>query len=51
MTRRSLTYESRLHKYAARGFQIGIPGFQHAYVDKYRLPGWHYTRRLITQFS
>lgn len=28
-SRRSLSYEARLHKYAGRGFAVGVPGLQH----------------------
>jgi hypothetical protein len=27
LSRRSLTYEVRLHKYAKRGFAVAVPGF------------------------
>src|SRR5690349_2598453 len=37
MSRRSLTYESRLIKYARRGFAIAVPGLQLDTVDKIRL--------------
>lgn len=33
MSRRSLTYESRLYKYSKRGFAVAIPGF-----DRYAPP-------------
>ena len=38
MTRRSITYETRLFKYAQRGFKVAVPGFSHTFVDSYRLP-------------
>ena len=33
MAMRSPSYETRLEKYAQRGFAIGIPGFREEYVD------------------
>ena len=39
MSRRSLTYETRLYKYATRGFAVGIPGLETKYIDQMRLRG------------
>jgi hypothetical protein len=33
MSRRSLTYETRLYKYAKRGYAVAVPGFQPFLVD------------------
>jgi hypothetical protein len=33
MSRRSLTYETRLYKYAKRGFRVAVPGLQTQLVD------------------
>ena len=33
MSRRSLTYETRLFKYSQRGFAVAIPGFDRHRVD------------------
>jgi hypothetical protein len=33
MSRRSLTYETRLFKYSQRGFAVGIPDFDRSHVD------------------
>src|SRR5690349_21727612 len=33
MSRRSLTYETRLFKYSKRGFAVAIPGFEKDRVD------------------
>jgi hypothetical protein len=33
MSRRSLTYEVRLYKYAKRGFAVAVPGFERSRVD------------------
>jgi hypothetical protein len=33
MSRRSLTYETRLFKYSKRGFAVAIPGFNRNRVD------------------
>ena len=33
MSRRSLTYETRLYKYSQRGFAVAVPGFDRALVD------------------
>lgn len=42
MTRRSLTYESRLYKYAKRGFAVAVPGLlRHLVkVDLYQKRPW-----------
>lgn len=33
MTRRSPSYESRLAKYASRGFEVAVPGLQRSRID------------------
>ncbi len=33
MSRRSLTYESRLYKYALRGYAVAVPGLDRSNVD------------------
>jgi hypothetical protein len=40
-SRRSLNYEVRLYKYAIRGFAVGIPGYDSAFLDSPRLDGKH----------
>ena len=39
MSRRSLTYETRLFKYAKRGFSVGVPGLNIADIDIARIRG------------
>ena len=39
MSRRSLTYETRLYKYVTRGFGIAVPGLSKEHIDKIRLAG------------
>ena len=41
MSRRSLTYESRLYKYTLRGFGVWVPGFDMNEVDRIRLRAKH----------
>ena len=41
MSRRSLTYETRLQKYGIRGFQLIIPGLLKEYIDYSRIKGLH----------
>jgi len=38
MSRRSLTYETRLYKYAKRGFAVQVPGLEPS-VNKYFFVG------------
>ena len=45
-SRRSLTYETRLFKYATRGFAVGVPGYDSSYLDASRLNG-KYPRHCI----
>jgi hypothetical protein len=40
MSRRSLTYEVRLYKYARRGFAVAVPGF-----DRHLVPPELYKKR------
>lgn len=42
MTRRSLTYETRLYKYAKRGFAVAVPGLMRHMIrsDLYQLRPW-----------
>ena len=39
MSRRSLTYETRLFKYANRGFAVGVPGLETKFIDHTRFRG------------
>ena len=39
MSRRSLTYETRLYKYATRGFSVAVPGLSRQHIDTMRLKG------------
>lgn len=36
-SRRSITYESRLYKYALRGFGVAVPGYEPEYLDVERI--------------
>ena len=51
MSRRSLTYETRLHKYGLRGFSIAVPGLLKEHIDTIRLAGKFFYIKLLISYN